>query len=354
MGSAFSVAMVVASDLTNQLLKRYIKTGCLSQTTQDKPLARILREKQKAFSGGNQTISLPVQVAFMSDVSGFFAGYSEDDALVFTQGQNALRAEYNWFEHHAGLEITWSELKKDGISIVDSGAEREQPDAAGVRITTGVLKNRIEDFGESWARAFQLTMWLNGTQDAKAVPGLTSLLTDTSTTGTTGGLSRATYPAWRHRTLIGANKITASPTDQTLSKALRSEVRQLRRYGGKPDTILCGSSFYDALESEVTEKGVYTQEGFVNEGKTDMGVAQIRMRGVGKFEYDPTLDDLGLGKRAYFIDGRRVKLMPMSNEDNKVVHPERPYNAAVYFQSMTWTGALTVNQLNANGIYEVA
>lgn len=348
------LGLSVAQDLTNQLLKFYVKTGALSQTTQDKPLARILREKQKTFPGGNTTISLPVQVAFMSDVSGFFAGYSEDDALVYTQSQNVLRAEYNWYEHHAGLELSWTELKKDGITIMDSQKEREHSDAESVRTTTGVLKNRIEDFGESWARAFQLTCWLNGSQDAKAMPGVLALLTDTPSTGTTGGLSRATYPAWRHRTLIGANKIGASPTDQTLSKALRSEVRQLRRYGGKPDTILCGSNFYDALESEVTEKGVYTQEGFVNEGKTDMGVAQIRMRGVGQFQYEPSLDDLGLGKRAYFIDSNHLKLYPMQNEDNKVLHPERPYNAAVYLQSMTWTGGLCVNQLNCHGIYEVA
>lgn len=346
--------LVQAADLTNQLLKHYVRTGALSQTTQDKPLARILREKQKTFPGGNQVISLPVQVAFMSDVSGFFAGYSEDDALVYTQAQNVLRAEYNWYEHHAGLEISWTELKKDGITIMDSMQEREHADAASVRITTGVLKNRIEDFGESWARAFNLTCWLTGAQDAKAFPGVLALLTDTPTTGTTGGLSRATYPAWRHRTLIGASKIAASPVDQTLSKALRSEVRQLRRYGGKPDILLCGSGFYDGIESEVSEKGVYTQEGFVNEGKTDIGIAQIRMRGVGKFEYDPTLDDLGLAKRCYVIDSRRLKLYPMANEDNKVLHPERPYNAAVYLQSMTWTGGLCVNQLNCHGIYEIA
>lgn len=348
------LGLVVAADLTNQLLKYFVRTGALSQTTQDKPLARMLREKQKTFPGGNQVISLPIQVAFMSDVAGFFAGYSEDDALVYTQAQNVLRAEYNWYEHHAGLEISWTELKKDGISILDSMEEREHADAASVRITTGVLKNRIEDFGESWARAFNLTCWLTGTQDAKAFPGLLSILTDTPTTGTTGGVSRATYPAWRHRAFVGSAKITPSPTDQTLTKQLRSDVRQLRRYGGKPDVLLAGSAFIDALELEVFEKGLYTQEGFVNEGKTDIGMAAIRMRGVGKFEYDPTLDDLGLAKRCYIYDSRRIMLRPMQNEDNKVLHPERPYNVAVYLQSMTWTGGLVCNQLNCNEVIEVA
>jgi hypothetical protein len=349
-----ALGLVVAADLTNQLLKFYVKTGALAQTTQDKPLLRELRAAQKAFPGGLSAISMPVQGAFMSDVAGFFQGYSEDDTLVFTQAQNALRAEINWFEHHSGLEISWTELKKDGISILDSMETREHSDADSVRITSGVLKNRIADFGESWARKKNLTLWLDGSQDPKAVPGVLSILTETPAVGTTMGLNRATYPWWRHRTLLGGSKIAASAANQTLTKTLRSEVRQLRRYGGKPSVLLAGSSFIDALELEVAEKGIYTQEGFTNEGKTDIGMAKISMRGVGSFEYDPTLDDLGLGKQCFFIDPKHLILRPMQNEDDKILHPERPYNVAVYLQSMTWTGGLIADQLNCHGRYEVA
>lgn len=347
------LGLSVAADLANQLLKFYIKTKALAQTTQDKPLLRILRDKQKTFPGGLSVISEAVQGVFMSDTAGFFAGYSEDDALVFTQAQNVLRAEYNWFEHHSGLEISWTELKKDGITILDSMEEREHSNADAVRITTGVLKNRVEDFGESWSRKMNSTLWADGSQDAKATPGILSILTDTPASGTTGGLNRATYSWWRHRALVGGQKITASETAQTLTRILRSEVRQLRRYGGKPSVLLCGSQFIEALELEVQAKGVYTQEGFKNEGKTDIGMAKISMMGLGTFEYDPTLDDLGFAKRCYMIDPAHLQLRPMQMEDNKVLHPERPYNCAVYLQSMTWTGGLTANQLNCHGVYEV-
>lgn len=345
---------VVASDLANQLLKAYIRTEALSQTTQDKPLARILRAKSKAVVGGLGQISEPVQGAYMSDVAGFFAGYSEDDALTFTQGQNVLRAEANWYEHHSGLEITWTELKKDGITITDDGNESEHAGADAVRITKGVLKNRIADFGESWARAFNATCWLDGSQDAKAFPGILAILTDNPATGTTHGLSRATYPWWRHRALVGANKITASEANQTLSKTLRKESRQLKRFGGGTLALLAGSDFLDALEIEVASKGVYTQQGFANKGKNDIGISQISMRGIGDFEYDPTLDSLGLSKRCYMIDTDHIMLRPMTGEDNKVLNPTRPYNCAVYLQSMTWTGGLLANQLNSSGVYEVA
>ncbi|HEY5960954.1 MAG TPA: phage major capsid protein [Polyangiaceae bacterium] len=343
-----------AADIAKHLIYFYVKTGALSQTTQDKPLMRELRKGQKTFPGGWKKISTPVQGAFMVDnVSGFFAGYSQLDTLTFGQAINALRAEETWYEIHAGLEISGTEMKADGISLVDDrGGTREHASAAEVRITTSMFKNRIEDFGESWARAFQKMLWSDGSTDAKAPAGIRSILTDTPAVGTTHGISRATYSWWRHRALVGASAITPSAAGQTLTKALRSEVRQLRRYGGKPSLLLAGSTFIEALELEVHEKGVYTQEGFANEGKTDIGMAKISMRGVGTFEYDPTMDDIGWAKRCIIVDPRRLKLWVMDGEDTKTVHPTRPYDANVYLESLFWTGGVMANQLNCHGLYE--
>ena len=217
-----------------------------------------------------------------------------------------------------------------------------------------MLENRISDFDESWDRTINLMFWQDGSQDAKKVPGLQSILTDTPVQGTTGGLNRATYWWWSHRALVGNSKITSSAQDQTLSRRLRSELRQLRRYNGKPSVALCGSQFIDALELEVQEKGVYTQEGFTQDGKTDLGMAKIKMRGLGTFEYDPTMDDIGWGKRCVLIDPKHITQRPMAQEDGKVLTPERPYQYMVFLHTKTWTGGLTSNQLNCHGLYEVA
>jgi hypothetical protein len=345
--------MTAAADLANALLDHYERGRTLEQSTQDKPLLRVLMENKKEFAAGKTYISDPVQGTFMSDTPGFLQGYSEDDALTFNTAANILRAQYPWKEVAANLIITHTELKKDGITISD-GQSESMHSGRELDILTDVLENRIQDFNESYDRTLNLMLWQDGTADAKKVPGVLSILTDTPATGTTGGLNRATYWWWQHRALVGSNKITASATNQTLSRRLRSELRQLRRYQGKPTVALCGSAFIDALELEVAEKGVYTQEGFAKEGTNDMGMAKIRMRGLGTFEYDPTLDDLGLSKRCYVLDTRRLQLRPMAQESNKISTPERPYQYMVFLHTKTWTGGLTCNHLNANGVYEVA
>lgn len=350
-----TLGLSIANDIANGLLAFYVKKGALSQTTQDKPLLRTLRGKMDPFPGGNLTVSDPVQGVYMSDTPGFLQGYQEDDQLNFEQASNLLRTSYTWKEIHAGLEVSWTEMKKDGITVTDNNKMSQHKNIEVVRIVTSLFQNRLEDWGESWARTTNYMLWQDGSQDPKQIPGIRSILTDTPTIGVTGGLSRATYIWWRHRTLIAANNtaIAASAENQTLTKTLRSEWRQLSRYGGKPRVALCGSKFIDALELEVQDKGIYTQEGFTNAGQTDIGMAKINMKDLGTFEYDPTLDDLGLAKRCFMMDTKRIKLRPMEGEDNKLMVPERPYNYFVFFKSMTFTGVMVATQLNSSAIYEV-
>ncbi len=345
-----ALGLAVAADIANAALTFYVRGPAFKQSIQDRPLLRILTEAQKSFPSGKDNISIPVQGAFMSSVAGFFAGYSEDDQLAFKQAANLLRASYAWKELHAGLIITETELKKDGISINDSMKTSEHSQVELTRLTS-ILENRLSDFGESWGRQFNDMLWRDGTQDAKAVPGIQAILTATPTVGTTGGLDRATYTWWRHRQTLG---IITSETDQTLNKTLRAETRQLRRYGGRPSVALAGSDFLEALEGELQAKGQFTNDGFTVGGKNDIGIADISLKGLGRFQYDPTLDDLGKDKYCYVIDTNSIRLQPMEGEDNKVRNPERPYDYFVFLRSMTWTGGLTCKQLNANGVYSIA
>lgn len=345
-----ALGLSIANDIANAVLTFYTRGDALAQTTQDKPLLRLLREKQKTFPGGKDNISDPIQGTYMSDTAGFFAGYSEDDQLAFAQAGSLLRTAFPWKEVHAGLIISFTELKKDGISITDGQKESEHSKVELTRLT-GLLKNRIADFMESWSRQMNSMLWQDGSQDAKQTPGVLSILTDTPAVGTTGGLDRATYSFWRHRALIGASKILPSAANQTLTKTLRAELIQLRRFGGKPDVALCGSGFLDALRLEVQEKGYYTQTGW-SDKKTDVGMPGLKLDNLN-FEYDPTLDSLNLSKRCYVYDSRRLVLRPMEGEEQKVSIPERPYQYMVFLKSVTWTGALTCAQLNANAVYEV-
>ncbi len=276
--------------------------------------------------------------------------------MSYANPANLKRVEYPWKEIHAGITVTLTELKIDGISVADSttGAKTVEHSDRELTALTGLLEDKLDDMAEGWSRTFNLMLWKDGTQDAKQVAGIMALITDDPTTGVIGGLDRATVTWWRSRAMVGANKITASENNQTLTKTLRTEIRQLIRYGGKPDLVLAGSDFIGNLETEIQAKGIYTQQGFANNGKNDIGMGQISIRGIGDVNYDPTLDDLGFSKRCYFIDTKGIGMRVMDGEDKKTHSPARPATQYALYRAMTWTGGLVAQQLNSSGVYEVA
>lgn len=339
-------------NITNAALDFYVKGPAMDQTIQDRPLLDALTKAQKTFPGGKGNISVPVKGDYTSAV----AGYSHNDTVSYGNPANIKRVVYPWKEIHSGIGVTLTELKVDGISVDDSLNSEKTTEHTDREITalTGLLEDKMNDLAVGWANTFNLMVWKDGTQDSKQVPGLLSLLPDVNTSGTTGGLDRSATTWWRHRALVGASKITSSTSLQTLSKTLRAEVRQLKRFGGKPSLMLCGAGFLAGLEAELTEKGFYQQLGFANNGKNDIGISQISMMGVGDFIYDPTLDDLGFSKRCYVIDPKAIQLYVMDGEDKKMHNPARPYNQYALYRAMTWTGGLIANRLNSSGVYEIA
>lgn len=345
--------------IASAALDFYVRGDAFDQTTQDKPLLNALRGKQKTFPGGKEKISVPVVGEYLNSHADFFKGFSGTDAVTFQNPAYLKRAAYGYFSVHAGITVSFDELKADGITILDSAFGEKTSQVSGRELTalTSLLDHKLQSMSEGWSREMNEMLWRDGTQDAKVPAGVLAYITDTTTTGTIGGINRATSTWWRNRSLLG---ITAG--SDNLTTQLRKEVRQLRRYGGKPDLILCGSKFLDALEAEVAAKSQYSQTGVA--GKRDIASPTIFVNGIGTFAYDPTLDDLqaaGAGggtidysKRCYMIDTDAIGLYVMEGEDNKIHAPARPHDVYALYRSMTWTGGTVVKRMNSCGVYSIS
>jgi len=339
------------ANLTNSVIDFYMKGDAMAQTLQERPFLQALKGSQSTFPGGKEMIRGNVK----GDYTTSFMGYSYDDQVTYSNPTNIKQFSWPWFEHHAGISLTHTELKHGGITVTEDGAKQSTStkSQAAIMQITDILKDKLDDMAEGTARSMNLLCWRDGTQSAKVFPGVRAIIRDNPTTGIVGGIDAAQNTWWRNRarTAASGGAIAHSTTSQTLTKTLRAEVRQLRRYGGRPSLILCGSGFIEKLEAEVHEKGIYTQEGFRNEGKTDIGMAKISLNGLGTFQYDPTLDDEGRSNYCYMIDTRHLMLKVMAGEDMKVHAPARPENRYVMYRAVTWTGCLMARKLNCHGVY---
>ena len=330
----------------------YIQKGSvLSQTLADKPLLAAMDGKAKTFPGGKGEVSVAVKGDYTTTVD----GYTHNATVTYANPANIKRAAYAWKEHHSGISLTLTELKKDGISVTDSlnGAATSNHSGRDQHVLVNLLQDKLDDMMEGYSRGMNDFLYGDGTADPDAIAGIQTLIKDVPATGTTGGLSNATNTWWRNRANVA---ITTSATGQELIETLHTEMRQLKRFGGRPDIAVCGSAFLDRLADELRRNGNYSQTGFARGQNIAMG--EITYNGL-TFQYDPTLDDLTItsqnpDKRCYIIDSSKLCMYYMDQEKMKRHSPARPADQYVMYRALTTTGALVATQLNCHGVYEIA
>ena len=362
------------ANIANSALDFYFnRGGMFEQTIQAKPLLALMEKGKKTFPGGKSDISLAVRGAY-GDGSGndVVKGYTHNDTVGFYTPATNKRVAFPWREHHIGLTLTQTELKTDGISVVDTNGEgTSEHSKRELTVLVNLLESKLSDLGEQYARSMNRLLWADGTADAKAIAGLQSIVVADPSVGTCGGINRATAgnEFWRNRARTAAfgTKVTATPSlsafgggvvtsnvadGGALLQALQKEYLQLIRFGGKPDVCFAGSDLIDALTKERRANGYYSMSGF--SGSQDVSVGDIILPGGTKVQYDPTLDDLGFAKRMYWFDSKAIFLMAMENEWRKDHTPARPANQFVLYRSITSTGQVIGTQMNSSLVLDIA
>ena len=354
------------ANITNSALEVfYDRPKVHKQNVQKKPLVAAMDGAAQEFSGGNGTISIKIK---SGQGGGSLGGYTHDDQVPYYNPASVRRASYVWREHHIGIGMTHTELKNDGITVVENGGNMRtvEKDGAEEQRLAGLLEEKLDDLDEDYDVSWNRFLWGDGSSDPKALAGLQSILLANPTAGSTGGFSRVYNTWWRNRAATaafaaagGQGAITSTPANGgALLQFLQKEQRQIVRYaqGGVQHRCFAGSDFINAMETELRANGYYSMSGFRGGGSVDGAMDTLDGVPFGKWriEYDPTLDDLGLSKRLYVVDLRRIKLLYMKGEKRKKTAPARPYDRYTIYMGLTTTAGMVATQLNTSAVYDIA
>ena len=351
------------ASIANASLDFYFDKGRLfHQSMQDKPLIAALEGKAKTFPGGKgehldrrqghlrRRLRQRCPQGLHPQRPGEFLHSRPTSSGRTTRG----------VRHHIGLTLTHTELKIDGISVVDTNGESTRKHSRReMTALVDLLEDKLEDLGEQYLRGLDNMFHGDGVADPLGFAGIGAIITANPAVGVVGGIDAAINTWWRNRAATtaaggagGQAPIASSPANGgVLAQFLQTEWRQLRRYGGRPDLCLAGSAWIGALEGEYRANGYYTDNGF-NSG-TDMSVGDLRFKNVG-IKYDPWLDDHGMTKRAYFIDTSAIFLEKMEGEWRRNHTPARPADQFVLFRSITSTGQVVATRRNSSAVYDIA
>lgn len=355
------------ANIANSALDYYMGKGeIFTNAIQNKPLMKKFDQYAGTFSGGKGDVSLAVKAG---QGGGSLQGYQGDDPVTYYNPATAKRVNFPWKEHHIGIGMTHSELKHDGITVVENASNQTTSNKSGrdLHVLANIMQEKMADMNEDYAVSWNLLLHGDGSSDSKALAGIRAFILDNPALASTGGLNRTTNAWWRNRAATAAAGAAstgfAAVTSATagggaLLQFLQSEERQLNRFarGRRQSCRIAGSDFIGALEKELRANGSYAQHGWQggsSNGTVDGAMPVITFGGI-TIEYDPTLDDLGLAKRMYDIDMRRVKLLYMQGEKMKKANPARPYDRYVIYKGVTTTAVMVAQQLNTSAVYDIA
>jgi len=268
--------------------------------------------KIKTFTGGSKILQ---ELSFAENSNaGWYSGY---DLLPVGVSDVLSAAEFD--------------IKQAAVPVVISGLEMLQN--AGKEQMIDLLDARMNVAESTLANLISSALYSDGTGNGgKEITGLDAAVPVDPTTGTYGGIDRATWTFWRSKVDASVN---LGPT--TIQAAMNGMWASLIRGSDMPDLILMDNNTW-----EIYVASLQAQQRFHQAEVGDLGFPTLKFMGT-----DVCLDG-GIGGNAtadtiYFLNTKYMHYRPHAQRNMVPLSPNRRYatNQDAEVQILAWAGNLT-------------
>lgn len=333
------------------VLDNYLRNKPIDQISVERVLLKALMANTQEAAGAKQYIVEQLMYTYGSN----FQWFNGPSQVTYNRRQPLNQASYPWRSAHDGVAIDEDRLIQHGIEVSDSGPGG-MASGAERQVLSNLLETQMIALRKGMEEQFSKFVHLDGTiGGSDALTGLSGLIAIANTTGTAGGISRATNTWWRN---FAATGVTTTTTTGTILDVLEVAYRSCLRNGGRPNKILMGSNFYDGFRNFMLKTYGKMDFGTVGFKRLATGTDQVLFHGI-ECEWAPEFADFdaqGLGggnaweNRCYIMNMDYLKLRPMTGQNMIKRKPPRPYDRYEYYWALTWRGAMTMSRANAHAV----
>ena len=194
-----------------------------------------------------------------------------------------------------------------------------------------ILKGKMQVLEESIKEKFQT--YLYGAGAGKDPNGLALLVPDDPTTGSLGGIDRATNTQWRTMAKTYGGSLSTTNIEEELDDIL---IDMKQGKNEKPDLILCGRNIYKMYRKAVRDKISILAEGTYSAKKMyDLGFDGVSFGGVTMI-YD---EDCPADK-AYILNTTYLRMHVLKHVNMKVKELSAPWTQDVIGRRIVWQGQM--------------
>lgn len=312
------------------------RSGVLADSvTKNNALLYKLKQRGnvKPFSGGNVIL----QELMYNDTSTQNAGsYSGYDVIDITPNSPISAAQFDIKQYAAAVSISGLEMLQN----------------AGKEQIIDMLEGRVQVAEAQLMNQISAGVYSDGTGNgSKDITGLASAVSITPTSGTYGGINRATWTFWQNVKFDATTDGGAAATSGNIQSYMNRVAVQLVRGMDRPDMIVAGNDYYRLfLES------LQAIQRITSEDSAAAGFTSLKYMGAG-LNCDVFLDG-GIGgslatDRMYFLNTKYIFLRPHRDRNFVPIGGDRQsVNQDATVRLIGWAGNLTCSGAQFNGVLD--
>lgn len=288
---------------------------------------------RKPFSGGNVILEEIMYNDASTNNTNSYSGY---ETLNVSQNSPISAAQFSITQYASAISISGLEM------IQNSGKEAIIDLLDGrMKVAEAQLMNRLGG-----------DIYLDGTGNSgKNITGLGAAVPDAPSSGTYGGINRATWTFWQSVAYSGTTNGGAAVAPTNIQQYMDAVAVQLIRGTDKPDLIVADNNYYrfylQSLQSiqRVTDGG---------NSKQGIGFASLKYFGAGMAS-DVVLDG-GIGNEAtanhmWFLNTKYLMFRPHKDRNFVPIGGERQaVNQDAIVKLIGWAGNLTCSGSQFQGV----
>ena len=289
-------------------------------------LARLKqRGNVKPFSGGNVILQ---ELSFAENGNvGYYSGY---ETLPVAAQDVISAAQYD--------------IKQAACPVTISGLEQLQN--AGKEQIIDLMESRLNVAESSMANLLAAGVYSDGTgSGGKEVTGLAAQVPVDPTTGTVGGIDRATWNFWRSRTFDASTNGGAATTAANIQQYMNALWASLVRGSDRPDLIVVDNAYWAHYMASLQ-----AIQRFTSSGDANLGFVTVKF-----MDADVVLDG-GIGgfcptKTMFMLNTKYLFWRPHSARNMVPLSPGQRYsvNQDAAVQILAWAGNLCASGLQFQG-----
>jgi len=301
--------------------------------TNNNPLLLKLKSKGnvRPFSGGNVILE---EIMYNDSSTNNTSSYSGFETLNISPNSPISAAQYSIAQYASAVTISGLEM------LQNSGKEA----------IIDLLEGRIKVAEAQLANRINLDLYGNGTGNGgKNLTGLAAAVADAPTSGTYGGINRATWSFWQNQAFSGVTNGGAAVSAANIQSYMTQLAIKLVRGTDKADLIVADNNYYNL---------------YVNSLQAIQRVTDPEMAGSGfaslKFYGGGTSADVVLGggigaqepaNHMYFLNTDYIFFRPHKDRNFVPIGGERQsVNQDAIVKLIGWAGNLTASGAQFNGV----